>query len=285
MQTYVRNLGFTYAMFVMRIGALVCALLVAGGATAGASSVAPQTYGPVRAWGGTKIRSLDPIRLAGAASESAGGRDQVLSNEKTFTRWAYVDKTASIYRAANTSSPRVGRLTWYTPDGFSSIYLLLRASWDASGQEWVELRIPGRPNGRTGWVERSALGPFHLTHLLLVVNRERLRMYLYDRGRRIWSAPVGVGKPSTPTPTGHFWIDERFQITDPSSGYYPYAFGTTDYSTLTDWPGGGVVGIHGPYYDAQGIPGYISHGCIRLEVADDFWLAEHLKLGTPVHVV
>jgi lipoprotein-anchoring transpeptidase ErfK/SrfK len=85
----------------------------------------------------------------------------------------------------------------------------------------------------------------------------------------------GVSCSSTPAPAGHFWIDERSQITDPSSGYYPYAFGTTDYSTLTDWPGGGVVGIHGPYYDAQGIPGYISHGCIRLGVTDDFWLAAH----------
>ncbi|HYB25749.1 MAG TPA: L,D-transpeptidase [Solirubrobacteraceae bacterium] len=164
-------------------------------------------------------------------------------------------------------------------------YLLLRAHWDTAGQEWLELRIPGRPNGRTGWVERSALGPFHLTHLLVVVNRERMRMYFYDRGRQIWTAPVGVGKPSTPTPAGDFWIDERFKISDPSSGYYPYAFGTTDYSTLTDWPGGGVVGIHGPYYDPQGIPGQISHGCIRLEIADDFWLAEHLKLGTPLQVV
>ncbi len=132
---------------------------------------------------------------------------------------------------------------------------------------------------------RDALGPFHLTHLLVVVNRARLRIYLYRDGRRIWSAPVGVGKPSSPTPAGHFWINERFKIADPSSGYYPYAFGTTDYSTLTDWPGGGVVGIHGPYYDPQGIPGRISHGCIRLEVSDDAWLARHLRLGTPVRVI
>jgi lipoprotein-anchoring transpeptidase ErfK/SrfK len=53
--------------------------------------------------------------------------------------------------------------------------------------------------------------------------------------------------------------------------------------TLSDWPGGGV-GIHGPYYDAPGIPGYVSHGCIRLHVSDVFWLAAHLKLGTPLHV-
>jgi lipoprotein-anchoring transpeptidase ErfK/SrfK len=118
-----------------------------------------------------------------------------------------------------------------------------------------------------------------------VVNREQMRIYFYNDGRRIWSAPVGVGKPSTPTPPGHFWIDERFKITNPGSGYYPYAFGTTDYSTLTEWPGGGLVGIHGPYYDPGAIPGRISHGCIRLGIADDFWLAAHVKLGTPVHVI
>lgn len=279
-----RELSFSHAKFVGRIGALLCALIAVGGTASGASSVGPVTYGPVRAWGGMKIRSLDPARVAAVSSQGAGHRDQVLSNETTFTRWAYVNQTAWIHREPRTSSPRVGRLTWYTPDDFPSIYLLLRAHWDARGREWVKLRIPGRPNGQTGWVERGALGPFHVTRLLLVVNRERLRMYFYSAGHQIWSARVGVGKPGTPTPTGHFWIDERFAITDPSSGYYPYAFGTTDYSTLTDWPGGGVVGIHGPYCDAPGIPGYISHGCIRLHVADDDWLANHLRLGTPLHV-
>lgn len=269
---------------------LFCALIAVGGTASGASSVGPATYGPARAWGGTEIRSLDPMRIASAASNGGAPktpkrpRDQVLSNERTFSRWAYVDQILWIHRTPSTSSSRVGRLTWYTPDGFPSVYLLLRTHWDARGHEWVELRVPGRPNGQTGWVERGALGPFHLTQSLVVVNREQRRMYFYSRGRQIWSAPVGVGKPGTPTPTGHFWIDERFTITDPSSGYYPYAFGTTDYSTLTDWPGGGVVGIHGPYYDPQGIPGYISHGCIRLEVSDDFWLAGHLKLGTPLRV-
>jgi hypothetical protein len=271
--------------FVRRIGALLCALMAAGGTASGASQVGTAAYAPARAWGGTEIRSLDPARVSGAASEGTGHRDQVLSNEATFTRWAYVDQIVWIHRAPRTSSRRVRRLAWYTADGFSSIYLVLRAHWKGRRPEWVKVRIPGRPNGQTGWVERSALGPFHLTHLLLVVNREQLRMYFYSRGHKIWSAPVGVGKRSTPTPAGHFWIDERFMIKDPSSGYYPYAFGTTDYSTLTDWPGGGVVGIHGPYYDAQGIPGYISHGCIRLDVADDFWLAGHLKLGTPLRVI
>jgi len=280
----VRDSGFPHPKFVGRIAALLCAVVAAGGANAGASPVAPATDGPALVWAGREIHSLDPARLSGLASEWAGPPDQVLSNESTITRWAYVNQIVSVLRAPRTGSARVGQLTRYTADGFSSIYVVLRAHWDAIGMEWVQLRIPGRPNGRTGWVERSALGPFQVTHALLVVNREQMRMYFYRLGRRIWSAPIGVGKPSTPTPAGHFWINERIRVADARSGYYPYAFGTTDYSHLTEWPGGGVVGIHGPYYDPQSIPGQISHGCIRLQVADDWWLAAHLKLGTPVLV-
>ena len=213
------------------------------------------------------------------------GGSLVLSNETTFTRWAYVNQIEPIYQQPTTSSARVARLRWSTESGLPQTYLLLRESWDAKGREWVKVRIPMRPNGRTGWVQRGGLGAFHLTHLLLVVDRQQLRISLYSDGRLRWHAPVAVGKLSTPTPAGRFWITERFKIEDPSSGYYPYAFGTSDYSTLTDWPEGGVVGIHGPYYQPQLIPGRISHGCIRLSVANDNWLAEHITLGTPVHIV
>jgi hypothetical protein len=265
-------------------------LLVGSAAASSGSSVA--TYGPTRDWGGTQIRSLDPVPSLpassgpGASAETASvSADQTLSNEFTFTQWAYVARVARIYATPSLWSRGISRLHWYTEDGFPEIYPLLRAHWDSRGREWVQLRIPGRPNGRTGWVLRSTLGRFHMTHQLLVVNRRTMHMYFYDNGARIWSAPVGIGKPSTPTPRGHFWIRERFAIASPASGYYPYAFGTADYSTLTDWPGGGVVGIHGPFGASwRQIPGRISHGCIRLHVPDDFWLGRHLHVGTPLWV-
>jgi lipoprotein-anchoring transpeptidase ErfK/SrfK len=133
-------------------------------------------------------------------------------------------------------------------------------------------------------VRRSDLGAVHLTHEEIVVDRERLRIRLYRSGRLIWSAPVAVGKPSTPTPAGHFWIQEWLKVSDRQSGYWPYALGTSDYSTLTDWPGGGIIGIHGPYHQAWAIPGRVSHGCIRLRVADDVWLAHHVGIGTPLRI-
>lgn len=257
-----------------------------------------RTYGPAREWGGTQVRSLDPlprvpVPSGGGFSPSASARassvtvpkSQVLSNEFTVTQWAYVARAANVYWTPSTQSRRVGRLELYTEDGFPSVYLALRSRWASQDREWVLVRIPGRPNGRTGWVLRSALGQFHITHLAATVNRAQKRMYFYDDGHLIWNAPVGIGKPNTPTPPGRFWINERFALPT-SNPYYPYAFGTTDYSTLSDWPGGGVVGIHGPYGAAwSAIPGQISHGCIRLHIPDDAWLGSHLKIGTPVRVV
>jgi hypothetical protein len=224
------------------------------------------------------------------ASASAGVRtgaragDTVLSNERTFTRSARVASVQPIFRQPRSTSARVARLHRNTEDGFPEVYLLLRARWDAQGLQWIQLRIPGRPNGRVGWVRRDALGVLHLTHRLVVVDRERLLLSVYSYGRLLWRAPVGVGAPSMPTPPGHFWIREKFKVNDPASGYYPYAFGTAAYSHLTDWPGGGVVGIHGPYFAPQSIPGRISHGCIRLRVSDDRKLAEYTAPGTPLLV-
>lgn len=305
-------------------GALVSgvAAIGAGGFLAAPSGASPQARSaapssPTRIWHGMRIQSLDPVpaqfqRAHAAAVHAAAmhrsiartasastttttsttpttkpptGKAIILSNERTFSRWAYTNQIVWIHQLPSDSSKRIVRTDWYTPDGFPELYLLLEQTYDAQGQPWVKIRIPGRPNGRVGWVPRRAIGRFHLTHELIVVNREKARIFLFVNGRRIWSAPVGVGKRSTPTPTGHFWIRERFKITNPSSGYYPFAFGTTDYSTLTDWPGGGVVGIHGPYYDPSGIPGHISHGCIRLEVKADAWLAHHITLGVPLHVI
>ncbi|MDQ6748172.1 MAG: L,D-transpeptidase [Candidatus Dormibacteraeota bacterium] len=219
-----------------------------------------------------------------AQARAAGPRDQILSNETAFTRWAHPAAPGPIHARADSSSPLVTRLHWFTEDRFPEIYLLLRAHWDLHGQEWVKLRIPMRPNGRTGWVRRQDLGALNITHQHVVVDRERLRLFFFVYRRLVWSAPIAVGKPSTPTPAGHFWIREVFKVSDPASGYWPYAFGTSDYSTLPNWPEGGLVGIHGPYFQNQEIPGRISHGCIRLHTGDDGWLGRHLQLGAPVDV-
>ena len=225
---------------------------------------------------------------AGAAAASASAPPPptitALSNERTATTWAHPLEEVSIRARPLATARTIARTHLATEDGFPDVYLLLSARTDASGLEWVRLRIPGRPNGRTGWVPRAALGEFHVTHWLIEIHLSARRLQAYDNGKLRFSAPVGVGKPSTPTPPGHFWIREIFRLANRSNPYWPYAMGTSDYSTLTDWPGGGVVGIHGDFGEPQLIPGDPSHGCVRMHAGDLAWLAPHITLGTPVHI-
>jgi lipoprotein-anchoring transpeptidase ErfK/SrfK len=77
---------------------------------------------------------------------------------------------------------------------------------------------------------------------------------------------VRIRAPSTrcsTTPAGRFYIRERLRKRRDSPIYGPWAFGTSAYSALSDWPGGGVVGIHGTNQPGL-IPGRPSHGCIRV---------------------
>jgi lipoprotein-anchoring transpeptidase ErfK/SrfK len=116
-----------------------------------------------------------------------------------------------------------------------------------------------------------------------VVDRQRLRAVLHRNGRLVFTAPVGVGSDSWPTPGGKFII--RSELTRYASPFYgPIAFGTSARSAvLTDWPGGGFIGIHGTS-EPQLIPGRVSHGCIRMRNSDILRLAKLMPVGTPVTI-
>ena len=237
---------------------------------------------------------LVPAQLARAESDASVARASAdkpiaalsgpISNESTTTYWAYSVERAAIRSGPSSKAREITSTTLWTEDSFPQNYLVL-AQDVYPNETWFEIRIPGRPNGRVGWVREQALGTLHVTHKLVVVNERSLRLTFYVWGRKIWSAPVGIGAPDAPTPTGHFWIRENMGALPASNPYYPYAFGTSDYSTLSDWPKGGVVGIHGPYgAPPSAIPGRISHGCVRLRIADMRWLGQHLQVGIPVRI-
>jgi len=83
---------------------------------------------------------------------------------------------------------------------------------------------------------------------------------------------------------GRFWIRSRLRGLRDNPAYGPYAFGTGAYSVLSDWPGGGVVGIPGtdkPHL----IPGRPSHGCIRVPNSAIARLWHLMPIGTPVTIL
>ncbi len=230
---------------------------------------------------GTAQADQRPVRPL--ADQGALGTER-LSDELRLTRYAGAVARAAVRVRPSTSAPRAGRLHFVTEDGPFEVYPVLESLVDADGLTWLRIRLPMRPNGRTGWVPRNDLGPLRAVRTQLRVNRATLRATLYRDGRLIWSSLVGAGKASTPTPAGHFWIRSRLRGLNGDPAYGPYAFGTGAYSRLSDWPGGGVVGIHGTN-EPQLIPGRPSHGCIRVPNPAIARLWRLMPIGTPVTIV
>jgi hypothetical protein len=199
------------------------------------------------------------------------------------TRWAPV-AAATPARAAPRSHARpVARLGRRTPEGTTNLVLALGRTREAHGRLWVRVRLSAPPPRDTAWVPRSALGGYRVVRTHLVVDRRRLTATLLRGGRRVFRARVGVGTPRAPTPAGRFYV--RDVVTRYRSPMYgPVAFGTSARSeTLTDWPGGGYIGVHGTDRPDL-LPGRVSHGCIRLRNADILRLARLMPVGTPLTI-
>jgi lipoprotein-anchoring transpeptidase ErfK/SrfK len=193
------------------------------------------------------------------------------------SEWAHPVQLVPIRTQPESGAKRVTTTRLLTEDHLAEIYLVLRRK-----EDWVQIRVPGRPNGRTGWVRRTALGPIHTATTRIVVSRKTATLTLTNHGRAVFKTRVGVGKPSTPTPAGHFWVREKLRFKD-QPVYGSYALGTAAYAVLSDWPGGGVVGIHGT--DQPGlIPGRPSHGCIRVRNRDMARLYKLTPVGTPIEI-
>lgn len=227
--------------------------------------------------------AAEPLPLREKGDRSPLG-DERLSNERTLTRWAHTNLIGSIRSKPAHGARTVGRLRWNTEDGLPEVYVVLQSRLDGAERVWLQIRIPGRPNGRTGWVREDQLSNLKVVETHVTIDRRRLKATLRKRGKKVWSSRVGVGAPGTVTPKGRFWIRERLRNLGGSPIYGPWAFGTSAYSeTLTDWPGGGVVGIHGTN-QPELIPGRPSHGCVRVPNGKISRLARLMPVGTPVRI-
>lgn len=211
------------------------------------------------------------------------GRPELLSPGRYLSRWTIVRRRTAAHAEPNASSTVVAQLATLTSEGTPNALSVLGVRAGADGGLWVEVRLPLLPNGSVGWVRRTSLGAYQTVDTHLVVDRARLRATLYRDGAIIFSAPVGIGTDAWPTPAGEFTV--RSELTRYASPFYgPVAFGTTARSAvLTDWPGGGFIGIHGTN-EPQLLPGRVSHGCIRLRNHAVLRLAALMPIGTPVTI-
>jgi lipoprotein-anchoring transpeptidase ErfK/SrfK len=119
----------------------------------------------------------------------------------------------------------------------------------------------------------------------LVVRTSKRRVLVYQHGRLVRAFAAIVGKPSTPTPHGQFFVEESVRMLPGSPGA-PFALALSARSNvLQEFEGGpGQIAIHG-VGNLGGSPGTaISHGCVRLADRSIRWLAARLAPGVPVTI-
>ena len=146
---------------------------------------------------------------------------------------------------------------------------------------WYRVRLATWPNGTTGWVRARDLSTTRL-RARIVVDISRHRLFLYKAGKLVFTSAAAIGKPSTPTPRGTFFVTQRFVVSPTTGPYGPRALGISAFSdVLRSWRDGGPIGIHGTN-EPFSIGAPVSHGCVRLPNDRIIALFKVTPLGTPV---
>jgi lipoprotein-anchoring transpeptidase ErfK/SrfK len=149
---------------------------------------------------------------------------------------------------------------------------------------WLRVRLPGRPNGHTGWIAaartRSTSTPWRI-----VVSLSRRQVAVFRAGRVVREFAAIVGKPSTPTPRGSFFVEEALRLSPSASGA-PFALATSARSNaLREFDGGpGQIALHGTGNLSGSLGTAASHGCVRLASHAIAWLARRIGAGVPLSI-
>ena len=192
--------------------------------------------------------------------------------------------TVSVRARPDPGSRVVRRLTRLRPTFQVQVILALRQRLGSDGFVWYQLSLPGRPNGQRGWVRAAQVDVRPVANRIVVSIRRRvLEVRRVTNGRVLLRTVVAVGSPAAPTPRGrNFFVRSGFVPLEPFYG--SYALETSAYASLSDWPGGGIVGIHGTN-QPQLLGQAVSHGCVRVANSAALRLRRLAPPGTPIDII
>jgi lipoprotein-anchoring transpeptidase ErfK/SrfK len=153
-----------------------------------------------------------------------------------------------------------------------------------ASSNWVRVRLPGRPNGHTGWIPTSRTRATS-TEWRLQVKLSAREVTVSRDGRVVRRFRAVVGKPSTPTPRGRFFVEEALALGSQEAGA-PFALATSARSNVFgEFDGGpGQIALHGTDHLSGALGTAASHGCVRLGTRSITWLARRIGSGVPLTI-
>lgn len=228
------------------------------------------------------VAALVCVLVPTAASAAPSGGLSPLSSVEVVGSGKLAWAQVAVRSRPSLAAPVVTTLGQFRDDFYPRTVMALEQRPKGARATWYRISVPGRPNGRSGWVPAASVRIARVDRWV-VVYRESRRFEFYVDGRLRRSGPVAVGARGMETPIGLFYVQAKF-----TPRKYPilgaFAFETSGYSKLSDWPGGGVVGLHGT--DTPSLIGQaVSHGCVRLRNEDVLYLRTLVGPGVPVKIV
>jgi lipoprotein-anchoring transpeptidase ErfK/SrfK len=230
------------------------------------------------------MRRIVALTLAAAFAASIGPTvtQGAPPSAETWPRAGNLLRDHLVARSApDPEAPAVRVLRQFRADFRPQVVLATKQRIGADGKPWDKLLLPMRPNGTVGWVPAETITVTPRTTQIIIRRGER-RLRVYRNGRLAFTTIVAVGSKGRETPLGSFYITARFVPDDSFLG--TFALETSAYSKLTEWPGGGVVGIHGTSLPSL-LGRAVSHGCVRVSNSAARVLQRLVPLGTPVSIV
>ena len=232
------------------------------------------------------MRLATALALAATAwAVAAPVRAATSTSVRPVQTLAALQSTHEAYAKPTLGSTRLAVVSSHRPlTGERTVLPVLGTRIGSGGRRWLHVRLPGRPNGHTGWIrQRGTLASTTRWHI--VVDTSTRRVTVYKSGRPVRSFKAVVGKPSTPTPRGEFFVEEAIQLPAYDVGA-PFALALSARSdVLQEFDGGpGQVALHG-LANVGGVLGTaVSHGCVRLADETMRWLVVRVGPGVPVTI-
>lgn len=146
---------------------------------------------------------------------------------------------------------------------------------------WVQVLLPSRPNGATGWLATTEQVTVATTPYRIIVDRAAFSLTLLRDEQPVGTWRVGIGKANSPTPPGRTFLLASFTESTPTYSPVIIPLGTHS-TTYTSYAGGpGTVGIHTwPTATVYGTAS--SDGCVRIPPDALQIVSTEVPLGTPV---
>jgi lipoprotein-anchoring transpeptidase ErfK/SrfK len=152
------------------------------------------------------------------------------------------------------------------------------------GSEWIQVRALRNRTQVKVWIPKWATRRVWIAYRVKVDISSR-RATIYRAGKVVRRYRVVVGAPSTPTPTGHYYVVDRMHL-HTSWGNNKWALATSAFSRiLKHFDGGqGQVALHARGFLRDPVGTAASHGCVRFNDHEIAWMAAHVPNGTPVDI-